>query len=181
MILQNPRSIAPQSTIDSIVAVPVTHYGYDGVVHQAEIEVHKTVVDDINVFFDTALTLRFPIDKVVKSSDSRYEWDDTKLLEDNATSGFNFRTIAATDKPSLHAQGLAIDVNTRTNPYIAFRDGRTIVQPAGAIYDPNAKGALTANHPLVRLMKKRGWTWGGDWTQASGRIDYQHFEKRVKS
>jgi hypothetical protein len=28
----------------------------------------------------------------------------------------------------------------------------------------------------VKLFKKLGWTWGGDWKSTK---DYQHFEKKI--
>lgn len=53
-----------------------------------------------------------------------------------------------------------------------------INDPPGATYDPSKPGTLTKEHPLVKLMEQRGWTWGGNWTlEADEVIDYQHFEK----
>jgi hypothetical protein len=35
-------------------------------------------------------------------------------------------------------------------------------------------GCLTADSFIVRFLKDRGWTWGGNWASLK---DYQHFEK----
>lgn len=38
-------------------------------------------------------------------------------MEDNNSSAFNYRPIEGTDRPSKHALGTAIDINTLYNPY----------------------------------------------------------------
>ena len=58
------------------------------------------------------------------------------------------------------------------------KDGKEILRaPEKAVYDPSRPGTLTADNPLVKLMEGFGWQWGGNWTKASNRIDYMHFEK----
>ncbi len=157
--------------------VPVQYYGFDGEVYEGDIEVNQAAADDIAAFFKLAFELEFPIDKIVKAEEQPYDSDDAKLMADNATSGFNHRFIADTDKLSGHANGLAIDVNPRQNPCYRFADGEREVKPTGAVWDPDVPGTLTEDHPLTQLLIDRGWEWGGNWTQESGRIDYHHFEK----
>jgi|SRR6187402_821134 len=176
----NPDNPAPPEILRQIIAVPVDYVDYDGNRQRADVEVNEAVADDVKAFFARALEMRFPIEKIVKSSDAAYMWDDGRLVEDNASSSFNYRVIKGTDRVSAHGWGTALDINTRTNPYIRYVDGEEICEPEGAVYDPTAKGALTTDHPLVLLLKGRGWLWGGDWTRdADLMIDYQHFEKRL--
>ena len=177
MITNNPANLASAEILEAIVELDVVYLDFEGVTRSGVMEVHKSVAQDVCDFFALALQQQFPIEKVVRSSDSAYLWDDDKLLEDNATSGFNYRYIKDTTTPSLHGRGLAIDVNTRLNPFIRYIDGETHVDPAGAVYEPGKPGVFVADDPLVSFMKQRGWSWGGDWTKESGRIDYQHFEK----
>jgi hypothetical protein len=152
------------------------HWGFDGSIHQGIIEVHERVVRDAADFFVRAFELQFPFERVVRSSDPEFAWDDDRLMAANATSGFNYRTIAGTNELSSHALG-AIDVNTRLNPYIRYTSEGELVSPPGAAWNPDAPGTLYGGHPLVAFMQERGWEWGGDWTRESGRIDYQHFQK----
>lgn len=72
--------------------------------------------------------------------------------------GFANRNIAGTNKKSYHAQGMAIDINYKTNPHTFPGDadyGRTDM-PANA-------GALA---------KKHGLGWGGNWRSSK---DTMHF------
>jgi hypothetical protein len=99
-------------------------------------------------------------------------------MEDNVSSGFNYRLIAGTDKPSLHALGRAFDINPRQNPYIRYERREIIAQPKQSKWDKSRPGTLFADHPLVKMMEGFGWEWGGHWSQESGRTDYQHFQKK---
>lgn len=174
---QNPENEAPLEILKSITPVRVGYIDFEGKAQAGTIEMHQDLVEDVKQFFELAKDLKFPIERVVKSSDSKYSWDDDTLMADNATTGYNYRLIKGTDRPSLHAEGRALDVNDALNPFIRYEDGKIYTDPEGAVYDPSRPGTLTAEHPLVQFMKKRGWEWGGDWTAESGRIDYQHFQK----
>lgn len=178
-VSRNPERPSPDDIIDHMAIVDVRYRGIDGEEHDGFIEIHEDLADDISAFFAAALESGFPIERVVRSSDPEFGWDDDKLMAANTTSGFNYRLIKGTDRPSLHGLGRAFDVNTRINPYVRYVDGEAVTDPEGAVYDPSVPGTLTADHPLVRLMRERGWTWGGDWTRENhGVTDYQHFEKR---
>jgi hypothetical protein len=177
----NPSNPAPQNIIDTIVSLRVSYLDLNGIRQEGDIEIHKDAQEDVRAFFETSIACNFPIEKVVCSSDQPFEWDDDSLMSANATSGFNYRHIKGTSTPSLHGLGWAFDVNCRFNPYVRYLDDDTTeIDPVGATYDIHKEGTLSANHPLVTLMKQRGWTWGGDWTADSGRTDYQHFEKIEK-
>lgn len=175
--LNNPDRPCPPELLAQQVGLAVLHYGFDGRMHRGIIEVHEEVADDVASFFDLALRTGFPIERVARSGDPEFGWDDDKLMAANVSSGFNYRTIAGTDRVSLHGQGRAFDVNPRQNPYVRYTDGGEVVAPAGAEYDPQAPGTLSAGHRLVGLMQRLGWEWGGDWQPESGRVDYQHFQK----
>ena len=95
------------------------------------------------------------------------------MAADNS-SGFNYREKTGGGSLSNHAYGRAIDINTFENPYVKGK----LILPPGANYNQSAAGTFTGTHPLVLLMKKLGWSWGGDWTNLQ---DYQHFEKPLKA
>lgn len=187
-IIKNPLNPYPDEIGETLTELLVRYRDFQGKEHKGVIEVHRAVAEDVAEFFSHAFSLGYPIEKVVRSSDPTYKWDDDKLLADNASSGFNYRFIKETTRPSLHGRGLAFDINTRINPYIRFDNQglNPLIDPPGAHYDPTAVGALTSNHPLVVLMKEKGWEWGGDWYD---RIlpdgshvfvtDYQHFQKVI--
>ena len=160
----------PEVVKDKLKLVTVSYYGFDDKIHQGKILVHKEVVNDIIEIFNFILETRFPVEKVVPICE--YKWSDEESMKDNNTCSFNYRFISGTRIHSMHASGLAIDINPFLNPYIKNH----IILPAGASYDTTKKGTLTANSPLVLEFKKRGWEWGGDWKSLK---DYQHFEKKI--
>ena len=149
--------------------IKVWYYSYDGEIHEGQLVVHRHIRPQVKAIFGELLRHRIPIAKVVPIVS--YEWDDERSMQDNATSCYNWRTIPGTDRLSLHALGLAIDINPLWNPWIKGE----LVQPAGARYDPSVPGTLTANSLIVQIFKKYGFDWAGDWYQEHGLVDYQHF------
>jgi len=169
----------PIYILEQIIPITVEYINFDSKLEKGIIDVNFDIAKDIVDFFELALIMRFPINLVARASDDSFEWDDDKLMSSNTTSGFNYRTVAGTNELSLHAQGLAIDVNPMQNPCIKYFDGIETIVPKGSPYNLNRLGTLYCNHPLVKFMIGRDWDWGGDWLPESGRIDYQHFEKPI--
>lgn len=161
---------APPEILEALMELPVAYLGFDGLEHMGVIVVHRELVADMAELFDLMLARRFPLTSVIPASDPRFGWDDAKLMAANVTSGFNYRTIAGTDRLSYHATGRAIDINPALNPYI--RGGR--IEPPGATYDLSRPGTIGPDAFIVAFLEARGWTWGGRWTDP---IDYQHFQK----
>ncbi len=182
-IVLNPANPAPPEVVSQLVSLEVSYRDFNNWPHKDIIEVNRALKDDVITFFKYAYYLHFPINEVGVSSDPRFKWDDNKLMAANVTSGFNYRTIAGTDRPSQHGLGRAFDVNPRQNPYIVLDDqGNPVVAPHGAAWLSGTPGTLHRDHPLIQLMQSRGWTWGGYWTlqDTDGAvIDYQHLQKRA--
>lgn len=160
----------PISIINNLVLLDVFYYSYDGKLHKGQLLVNKEVAQDIQEIFEFIKETRFPIEKVVPII--KYDWSDEASVSDNNTTAFNYRFVSGTRIVSNHAYGYAIDINPKQNPYIK----RNKVIPAGAVYDTNVPGTITADSQLVKEFKERGWSWGGDWRSVK---DYQHFEKRI--
>ena len=167
---QNPAMPCPAEILAQQEVVRVCYVGFDNNVHQGQIVVDRRLVGDVIGAFDLLLGLKFPITSVIPVS--RYSWSDEASMQADNSSGFNYRLIAGTGRPSLHGSGWAIDINPRRNPYINGDD----VQPKGAVYLPGEPGVFTDKSDLVSFLESRGWIWGGRWTSLK---DYQHFEKRL--
>lgn len=162
---------------DAIITVPVTFRDFSGCEKSGDILVHNLVADTVRDFFTRAFELRFPIHSVIPVQEEPFLGDDNSSCEANNSSGFNYRTITVGSAISKHSIGCAFDINPRQNPYIRFESGKPVFTvPKNTSYDPQMPGTLSADHPLVKTMKNKGWTWGGDWKPESGRVDYQHFE-----
>jgi|SRR3989344_307494 len=182
IVQQNPQNPAPQDILDTLTIIDVKYYGFDSELHEGKIVMHKDVAEDVKKFFGLALELKFPIKSVIPINDPKYKWDDDVSCNDNNSSGFNYRTISGNPtKLSKHAKGLAFDINPVQNIYVRYDESQKEVfrSPEAAEYNKDASGTLVSGDPLVTLMKRLGWVWGGDWTRESGREDYQHFEKEL--
>jgi hypothetical protein len=74
-LAQNPEYICPEEIIDSLGLLGVTYLGFDGCYHEGQIVVALSVMGDVETFFQQALEMDFPIEKVVpaaKSTTIRY-------------------------------------------------------------------------------------------------------------
>jgi hypothetical protein len=150
-------------------SVRLTHWGFDGRPHNGTLIVHRRVVGDAVAIFRRLYAARFPIRRMVPVSAYRGS-DDASMAVDN-TSSFNCRFVGGARRWSMHAYGLAIDLNPIENPYVA---GRRVSPPAGRAYLDRRRarpGLITAGGAVVRAFASRGWEWGGTWSAP----DYQHF------
>jgi len=154
-------------------AIHLAYVGFDGMAHRGEIIVNVRVVRQVIKVFAILYRARFPIRRM-EPVDAFRASDRRSMAADN-TSGFNCRRAVAPGPPqwSMHAYGLAIDVNTVQNPYVEAGVG--VQPPAGAAYVNRSHirlGMAYQGGLLVSAFSSIGWGWGGSW---SGSPDYQHF------
>lgn len=156
--------------------VHVRHMGFDGEVKDGELVVNKAIADDVIAIFEELYKADYPIEKVRLVDE--YDADDEASMSDNNSSAFNFRFISHTTRISKHGLGMAVDINTRYNPYVKTVDGKLSIEPAnGADYVDRSKDfphKIDHEDLCYKLFKEHGFTWGGDWTHSK---DYQHFER----
>jgi D-alanyl-D-alanine carboxypeptidase len=148
----------------------LSYWGFDGRPRVGRLVVHRRVSRDVVAVFRRLYAARFPIRRMVPVSRYRGS-DDASMAADN-TSAFNCRFVSGTSRWSMHAFGLAIDVNPVENPYIS---GGRASPPAGRRYldrDRARQGMAVTGGALVNAFAAVGWRWGGLW---SGAADYQHF------
>lgn len=159
-----------EDQIRDMAVVEVNFTDFEGNPSIGQIVVHKSLEQEVKQIFEEIEESGWPIEKVIPISE--YGWHDQQSINDNNTSAFNYRNaIGPGIKPgrlSKHSFGAAIDMNPYQNPFLNSSGGGP--RP----YRPGTKGTMTSDSPPVRIFKKFGWTWGGDW---SGGKDYQHFEK----
>jgi peptidoglycan L-alanyl-D-glutamate endopeptidase CwlK len=160
---------APKDVIENLVLLNVEYYSIDGKLHRGQLVIHKETKKDIEDIFALMLKNKFSIAKVIPIV--KYNWSDDASMEDNNTSAFNYRNIAGTDRLSNHSFGKAIDINPFFNPVI-HKDGSK--NPAKATYDTTKPGTFSANNFVVKEFLKRGWRWGGTF---SNYADNHHFDK----
>ena len=99
------------------------------------------------------------VDAVQRLNECLVDWDYRTRSGD--TGAYNCRQITGGSGYSLHAYGIALDINWQTNPY-----GPTLItdMPRGMVDEITA---LRTNNG------KRVWEWGGSW---SGNKDAMHYE-----
>jgi D-alanyl-D-alanine carboxypeptidase len=150
--------------------VRLSYWSFDGRARIGRLVVNERVARDVVAVFRRLYAARFPIRRMVPVS--RYHGsDDASMAADN-TSGFNCRFVSGTSRWSMHAYGLAIDVNPVENPYVA---GARVSPPAGRRYLDRGRrrpGMAAEGGVLVQAFAAAGWEWGGHWRASA---DYQHF------
>jgi hypothetical protein len=154
--------------------------GFDGQVHgDGEIMVMDAAADSVARIFARLREIGFPVAKARLID--HYDGNDDASIADNNTSAFNFRTVAGTNSLSMHAYGLAIDINPVQNPYVQHSGaGLVFSPPASAAYADRLKGQpqkrlrLGMAEAAIDAFADEGFlVWGGTWNTS---IDYQHFQ-----
>ena len=158
--------------ITDLAYVRVTYYDMKGQVCSGELVVHKKIADATMEIFRDIHAAKFPIEKMRLIDE--YEADDDRSMEDNNSSAFCFRSITnRRGVISNHGLGIAIDINTRLNPYVK---GDSVAPSNARKYvdrSLNEPGMIQPDDVVVTAFKQRGFSWGGDWKSLK---DYQHFE-----
>lgn len=161
-------SKAPQSIIDQLELIDINYISTDNKLHQGQILTNKQLASDIQEIFESMLIQGFVIERAIPIV--AYNWSDSLSMANNNTYSFCYRNVSY----SLHAKGMAIDINPRFNP-LRWKSKNLPNQPIGAILDTTVNGTLHPNHPIVREFKKRGFRWGHYFSKY---YDDHHFDKK---
>ncbi|MBU1249390.1 MAG: M15 family metallopeptidase [Proteobacteria bacterium] len=165
---------APGDVLGQLAAVTVLYYGFDQKLHQGQVVVHSELAQDIRDVFTLIRQTHFPIESALPIAHPLIQAKGPFGVspDTNNSSGFVWRPLVGMRWVSLHALGLAIDINPRLNPF--YKHGKVL--PPGASYDPAKPGTLTSQSSVVKAFKRLGWEWGGTWP-AGDQTDYMHFQK----
>ena len=176
-------AIGPRAPVgcDRLSVVRFAYVDFSGAQHDdGEIMVLAAVAPEVSQLFRQLYQRRFPLARARLIE--HYQGDDAASMQDNNTSAFNNRQITGGGPPSLHAYGLAIDINPLQNPYVqpGQQGAARFSPPAGIAYmnrlaqRPGKPVRPGMAEPVVRLFAEHGFTvWGGYWDTP---VDYQHFQ-----
>lgn len=156
--------------VESLRAVEVTHWGFDGGAHHGTLIVASDVVEGVVEVVRALFEAGFPIERIEPVD--VYDGDDDMSMAANNTSAFNCRPVTGGSGWSQHSYGIAIDVNPLVNPYVS---GSTVLPPDGAEFvdrSLEAPGMIHDGDIVVTTFADHGWHWGGYWSSTK---DYQHF------
>ena len=151
--------------------VDVNFRGFDGKVHRGALVVNRDVARDVAGIFTDIFNRGFPI-RSMKPIE-RFGGDDNASMAADNTSAYNCRqagqaNAAAYDSP--HANGRAVDINPRENPWWDPRC--QCFQPTARFAERSpGKGKILEGGPVWRAFHRRGWIW-----QDISTPDYQHFD-----
>lgn len=160
---------APIEILKDIILINVDHISTDKQIHRGQILIHRNLADETYEFFEILLKTNFIVEKVFPIV--KYNWDDNRSMENNNSSGFNYRKVEGQTKLSKHSYGKAIDINPRWNP-VYYSSGK--ISPMGATRDVKRNGVFLPESAGVLFLKSKGWKWGGDWSTLK---DWHHFQK----
>lgn len=148
----------------------LTYWGFDDKPHTGRLMVARQVAWPVVRVFHTLFDKGFHIRRMRLIEN--YGADDHRSMAADNTSAFNGRYVSGTTRWSMHAYGIAIDINPVENPYVS---DSYVSPPAGRTYADRSiyrRGMIHARDKVVRAFAAIGWTWGGSWRPAR---DYQHF------
>jgi hypothetical protein len=157
-----------------LALVKFSYLDFDNKAHDdGEVVVLDAAADRVARIFDALLDKRFPIHQAKLMND--YDGNDEASMSDNNTSAFNDRAIAGGSSVSIHAYGLAIDVNPVQNPFCQRQGAQLRVSPkAGEQFLKRSDVRDGMAEQVVDIFADNGFPiWGGDWKDP---IDYQHFQ-----
>jgi D-alanyl-D-alanine carboxypeptidase-like protein len=151
------------------------YVGFDGQLRgDAEMVVMDAVADHVLQIFVALRERRFPIGSV-KLMD-HYNGDDDASTAANNTSALNVRPVSGGGgRLSLHAYGVAIDLNPLQNPYIVRSGGAMRIDPPSATAYVNRRNLRPGMaESVIDVFAAHGFVeWGGRWPNP---VDYQHFQ-----
>jgi len=155
----------------------VTHRDFRGRSVQGQLIVNKAAAGPLAHVFRRLYELRFPI-RHMRIADF-YGPQRGRPRGGDVTASFECRQAVpspctggtGTGTWSMHAYGLAVDINPRENPYVG----------CGMSRDPTAQSYRDRSHRRPGMVGSRavaafasaGWGWGGSW--AGNTKDYMHF------
>jgi hypothetical protein len=155
----------------------VSHRDFAGQVHNGQLVVNKSAARPLARVFRKLYRLHFPI-RHMRLADA-YGPRRDRPPDGDVSGSFECREAVpspctggrGTGSWSMHAYGLAVDINPRENPYVGCGQSR----------DPAAKRYRDRSHHRPGMVTPRavdafrsiGWGWGGSWT--GNTKDYMHF------
>jgi hypothetical protein len=155
----------------------VSHRGFGGRTRTGQLVVNKRAARPLKRVFRQLYRLRFPIRHL--SFRAAYGPRRDRPRDGDVSGSFECRQAvpspcsggSGTGSWSMHAYGLAIDLNPRENPYVGC--GQSYDPAANRYRDRSRHRRGMVGGRVVAAFRSIGWGWGGDW--AGNTKDYMHF------
>jgi hypothetical protein len=155
----------------------VTFRGWDRRAHTGQLVVNRRAVGPLTAAFGDLYLAGFPI-RHMRFEDF-YGPRRSHPADGDVTAAFECRQAVpspctggtGTGTWSMHAYGLAVDVNPRENPYVGCGQSRDPTAQAYRDRSHRRKGMVGPR--AVAAFRAAGWGWGGAWS--GNTKDYMHF------
>jgi hypothetical protein len=161
--------------LSDLRVLAVTIHGWDGKRHTGRLVVNRTATAPLARVFRKLYGLNFPIHHMtiagVYGPRSQQFADPSGSFECRDAVPSPCVGGNATGNWSMHAFGLAVDINPVENPYVGCGATRTKASRPFRDRTRHRKGMVTGL--AVRAFASVGWGWGGSWT--GNTKDYMHF------
>jgi hypothetical protein len=163
--------------LSGLRVLTVSYRGFDHQVHSGELVVNSAAADPLKRVFRRLYRLHFPI-RHIGFADF-YGRRGDRPPDGDVTASFECRQAVPSPCTgglraghwSMHAYGLAVDVNPTENPYVGCGQSR---DPATKPYRDRSRHRRGMVGPrVVAAFRSVGWGWGGSWTGSTK--DYMHF------
>jgi hypothetical protein len=178
-----PDSVVERSTwrpacpvsLDGLSYLTMTYWGFDHEPHTGEMIVNANVAEQITQVFESLYEARFEIEemRVVTLKEQRVQ-HKAPTGDSNVTSSFECRRATLGSTWSMHALGLAIDINPFHNPYVR---GDLVAPELASAYSDRTwirPGMVVEGGVVTQAFDAIGWGWGGRWNSFK---DYMHFSQ----
>jgi hypothetical protein len=163
--------------LSDLRVLTVTHWGFDGKSHTGQLIVNQSAAGPLGRVFRQLYRLHFPIHHLQLAD--MYGPVSGRPSDGDPSGSFECRQAVpspctggtGTGSWSMHAYGLAVDLNPVENPYVGCGQSR---DPASQTYRDRSRhrrGMVTQR--IVDAFRSIGWGWGGSW--AGNTKDYMHF------
>lgn len=152
--------------LDELRLIEVSYWDFNGEVQTGRMIVNQAWAAQLCTVFEKLYVAHFPIRSmdpfrhIKQSGEGLAAWDHTH----------SFRASSVNGGWSMHAYGLAVDINPAENPWV--RGSEVIPAVSVGFKDRSIAAKGMVNDYVVQVFKSIGWKWGGDWT---GSEDYMHF------
>jgi hypothetical protein len=152
----------------------LTFWGFDNKTHTGQIVVNANAAAPLTIVFRKLYAMHFPIrhmqlddiyGKVPADGDVTASFECRQAVPSPCSGG------SGTGSWSMHAYGLAVDINPVENPYVGC--GQTRDKTAVSYMNRSRVRPGMVTPAVLAAFQSVGWGWGGSWSGSTK--DYMHF------
>jgi hypothetical protein len=158
-------------SLDQLTYLTLGFWGFDHLPHTGEMIVNGEFAEGVVDVFRRLWDETFPIEEM--RVQDQEEMDAHPTGDGNVTGSFECRpAVGRSGGWSMHAYGLAVDINPFHNPYVK---AEAIAPELASAYLDRSNirpGMIFEGGVAVAAFAEMGWGWGGHWQTAK---DWMHF------